>query len=423
MEIETDPSSGEVNYLGYVTAGLIVVALCSLFTIVAWITFSSAMRSRKKGMRSEELSKVLIVADPLQEEFDRPVVLEDVTIETRINHGHYGVVFKGKWEGRDVACKNVKDNDDLKMESKTLRALNHPHVVRMYGLAYVDDFWCVARLFFFSRPRLSLSLSFFHAVSRFFPPSSRVHGHASFSLRYMVMEFMPKGSLLDYVRDSKEIAAEVLVDLCVSVANGCSYIHSQGVIHRDLAARNVLVTVSDGAVTAKIADVGFAKFAPTGTYAAFSSKSVALPIRWCAPEVLKERLFSFRSDVWSLGIVAWEIYTRGEEPFKAMNNLKVDEGIRSGEATLEQPPRCPPGVWAAMKLCWNPEPELRPSAKELFKSLSTFVDGKGHRAQFHEVSIDDGDDDDDEVAEDSKMMRGFSKLEDDQRGSFYSTPS
>lgn len=94
----------------------------------------------------------------------------------------------------------------------------------------------------------------------------------------------------------------------MQLSSGMIYLHNQNVIHRDLSARNVLCKEEDGQLTVKVADFGLSRLVKEDYYL---SETVSLPVKWCAIEVLKFRKFTTKSDVWSFGVLMWEIYEHG----------------------------------------------------------------------------------------------------------------
>ncbi|NWX05778.1 EPHA8 protein, partial [Caloenas nicobarica] len=143
------------------------------------------------------------------------------------------------------------------------------------------------------------------------------------------------------------------------VAGGMGYLSSLGFVHRDLAARNVLV---DAQLVCKVSDFGLARaMAPQGgpeaTYT--SAAGGKIPIRWTAPESIARRTFSWASDVWSFGIVMWEVLSFGDRPYWDMDNQDVIAAIEQGYR-LPPPPRCPPALHQLMLRCWRRRPRARP---------------------------------------------------------------
>ncbi|KAG2464304.1 MATK kinase, partial [Polypterus senegalus] len=147
----------------------------------------------------------------------------------------------------------------------------------------------------------------------------------------------------------------VMTDVC----EGMEYLESKKLVHRDLAARNILISSEN---TAKISDFGLAKAEPKST------DNAKLPIKWTAPEALKKEKFSTRSDVWSYGILLWEIYSYGRQPYPKMALKDVKEKVEQGYR-MEAPDDCPPVIYTLMRSCWESDPSKRPSFRKLREKL------------------------------------------------------
>ncbi|RXM96007.1 Megakaryocyte-associated tyrosine-protein kinase [Acipenser ruthenus] len=144
------------------------------------------------------------------------------------------------------------------------------------------------------------------------------------------------------------------------------YLESKKFIHRDLAARNILVS-SDN--VAKVSDFGLAQVDPKST------DNAKLPVKWTAPEALKkDQKFSTRSDVWSYGVLLWETFSYGRQPYPKMTLKEVKEKVEKGYR-MEAPEDCPPAVYALMRSCWENDPGKRPSFRKLREKLE-----KEHRS-------------------------------------------
>lgn len=133
-----------------------------------------------------------------------------------------------------------------------------------------------------------------------------------------------------------------LLQMCLDVVSGCSYMEDMHFVHRDLAARNCLV--SDGAAVGgrrivKIGDFGLARDIYKNDYYRKEGEGL-LPVRWMAPESLVDGLFSTQSDVWAFGVLCWEILTLGQQPYAARNNFEVLAHVKDG-GRLHSPEECP----------------------------------------------------------------------------------
>ncbi|CAI8032558.1 Ephrin type-A receptor 8 (Fragment), partial [Geodia barretti] len=138
-----------------------------------------------------------------------------------------------------------------------------------------------------------------------------------------------------------------------------AYLSGKGFIHRDLAARNILVSHEE---MCKIADFGMSRALQDTDY--YVSRGGKIPVKWTAPEALHYKKYSTASDVWSFGIVMYEIWSPAARPYNWMTNNEVYQNIQSGYR-LPPPPGCPRAVYQTMISCWNPEPESRPTFPDI----------------------------------------------------------
>ncbi|XP_077504411.1 tyrosine kinase receptor Cad96Ca [Amblyomma americanum] len=190
---------------------------------------------------------------------------------------------------------------------------------------------------------------------------------------FVIMEYVPFGKLQTYLRESrversygnlhgssKHLTSRDLTSFAYQVAKGMEYLSSKGIIHRDLAARNILVGENK---TCKVADFGFARDVIT-THVYERKSEGRLPIRWMAPESLYDNIFTTKTDVWSFGILMWEIVTLGSTPYPGLAAAEVMRRVRDGYR-LEKPEHCKREMYNIMYYCWDPDPNERPSFSEL----------------------------------------------------------
>ena len=200
----------------------------------------------------------------------------------------------------------------------------------------------------------------------------------------MVMEFAPQGSL-DHVlskadEDGADVGNLVKIAIAMQVADAMAHLHLHNVVHRDLAIRNILVFLFDVQnwknVLIKLSDYGLSLLLNKGLTGGASlveigtnSSNAAGPTRWMAPESLKRRAYSKKTDVWSFAVVLYEIWTLGMIPYYAITeDAEVVRRVVDGER-LEQPDSCPDPVYVMMQNCWNSAPKDRPSMTELQTAL------------------------------------------------------
>jgi len=187
----------------------------------------------------------------------------------------------------------------------------------------------------------------------------------------IVTELLSEGSLTDLFNSSKIfIDAGLAVTVAKDIASGMSHLHRENILHCDLAARNLLVSLKGkDQYIIKVADFGLSHTSESDNY---NLKAEAkFPIRWAAPEVMTRAQVSKAADVWSFGVVVWEIleWKKPYEEIQANNDVmkKVcTEGLR-----LKRPTRIaiPDRLWEIMQSCWSEDPKTRPTFQDLYKQL------------------------------------------------------
>lgn len=197
---------------------------------------------------------------------------------------------------------------------------------------------------------------------------------------YVIVEYAAKGNLREFLRARRPpgpdlspdgprssegpLSFPALVSCAYQVARGMQYLESRKCIHRDLAARNVLVTEDD---VMKIADFGLARGVHHIDYYKKTSNG-RLPVKWMAPEALFDRVYTHQSDVWSFGILLWEIFTLGGSPYPGIPVEELFSLLREGHR-MERPPNCPSELYGLMRECWHAAPSQRPTFKQLVEAL------------------------------------------------------
>ncbi|XP_055519596.1 mitogen-activated protein kinase kinase kinase 10 isoform X2 [Leucoraja erinacea] len=265
------------------------------------------------------------------------VDFHELLLEEIIGVGGFGKVYKGLWRGEEVAVKAARQDPDedisvtaenVRKEGRLFGMLRHPNIILLKGLCLKEPNLC------------------------------------------LVMEYA-RGGALNRALSRRKVTPHVLVNWAVQIAKGMNYLHSEAVvpvIHRDLKSSNILIlerTEDDDLSnkTLKITDFGLArewhrttKMSAAGTYA------------WMAPEVIKLSLFSKSSDVWSFGVLLWELLT-GEVPYREIDGLAVAYGVAVNKLTLPIPSTCPEPFVKLMEDCWNSDAHGRPSFGEILAQL------------------------------------------------------
>ncbi|XP_071818125.1 tyrosine-protein kinase Fer-like isoform X2 [Apostichopus japonicus] len=249
---------------------------------------------------------------------------EDILLDTKLGQGHFGDVHKATFKNKPVAVKTCKATVDAATRRKflseayILKNYNHPNIVKLISMA-TDR----------------------HPI-------------------YIVMELVQGGDLLKLLRDdSKTLSVPERIKMSEDAASGMAYLEGKSCIHRDLAARNCLVGTKN---ILKISDFGMSR--EEGEYQIDSNNMRQIPIKWTAPEAMNYGRYTSLSDVWSYGVLLWEIFSRGSTLYPGMNNNEAREKIEGGYR-MNQPPECPDAVWEWIQACWRKEPEDRPNFSEI----------------------------------------------------------
>ncbi|CAH1244273.1 ROR1 [Branchiostoma lanceolatum] len=280
---------------------------------------------------------------------------------TELGEGAFGKVYKGELvvtgSGEDakkilVAIKTLKENATLKTqhdfhrEVDMLADLRHQNIVCLLGVVMRDQPMCM--LFEYMR------YGDLHEFLVMRSPHSDVGGSSDDAGSH---------SSLDHTDF-----------LCITtqIAGGMDYLASKHFCHRDLAARNCLVGDN---LLIKISDFGLSRDIYSSDYYRVQSKSL-LPVRWMPPEAIMYGKFSTDSDVWSFGVVLWEIFSYGLQPYYGYSNQEVIEMIR-GRQLLPCPDNCPARMYSLMLECWNEIPARRPSFNQIHTRLRAW-EGMAH---------------------------------------------
>ncbi|RVE64216.1 hypothetical protein OJAV_G00144490 [Oryzias javanicus] len=197
---------------------------------------------------------------------------------------------------------------------------------------------------------------------------------------YVLVEYAAKGSLREYLRarrppgmdytfdvtkvPEEQLTFKDLLSCAYQVARGMEYLASKRCIHRDLAARNVLVTEDN---VMKIADFGLARGVHQIDYYKKTTNG-RLPVKWMAPEALFDRVYTHQSDVWSFGVLMWEIFTLGGSPYPGIPVEELFKLLKEGHR-MDKPSNCTHELYMLMTECWHAVPNQRPTFKKLVEEL------------------------------------------------------
>uniref|UniRef100_A0A8C4WS54 Tyrosine-protein kinase receptor n=1 Tax=Gopherus evgoodei TaxID=1825980 RepID=A0A8C4WS54_9SAUR len=275
---------------------------------------------------------------------------DKITVIRELGQGSFGMVYEGIAQGIEkedeetkVALKTVnelatmRERIEFLNEASVMKAFKCHHVVRLLGVVSQGQ------------PAL------------------------------VIMELMTRGDLKSYLRSLRPDAEnnpglpppslKNMIQMAGEIADGMAYLNAKKFVHRDLAARNCMVSED---FTVKIGDFGMTRDIYETDYYRKGGKGL-LPVRWMSPEALKDGIFNTHSDVWSFGVVLWEIATLAEQPYQGLSNEQVlrfvmDNGI------LKRPENCPEKLHELMSWCWQQNPRQRPSFTQLLESIKDDMD-------------------------------------------------
>ncbi|XP_009991832.1 PREDICTED: LOW QUALITY PROTEIN: receptor tyrosine-protein kinase erbB-2 [Chaetura pelagica] len=339
--VDQKPSQVTSIIAGVVGALLVVL----LLLITVFCVKRRRQQERKHTMRrllqETELVEPLTPSGALPNQAQMRILKETELKKVKVlGSGAFGTVYKGIWipDGESVkipvAIKVLRENTSPKANKEIL---DEAYVMAGVGSPYV----------------------------------SRLLGICLTSTVQLVTQLMPYGCLLDYVRENKDrIGSQDLLNWCVQIAKGMSYLEEVRLGHRDLAARNVLVKSPNHV---KITDFGLARLLDIDEteYHADGGKGGpgGVPIKWMALESILRRRFTHQSDVWSYGVTVWELMTFGAKPYDGIPAREIPDLLEKGER-LPQPPICTIDVYMIMVKCWMIDSECRPKFRELVTEFS-----------------------------------------------------
>ncbi|XP_061832018.1 ephrin type-B receptor 3-like isoform X15 [Nerophis lumbriciformis] len=356
--LQTDPPKMWQEQLPLIVGSATAVFVFIIAVVVIAIV---CLRKQRNGSESEYTEKLQqykspivtpgmkVYIDPFTyedpneavREFAKEIDVSCVKIEEVIGAGEFGEVCRGrlKLPGRReiiVAIKTLKvgytdrQRRDFLSEASIMGQFDHPNIIRLEGVVTK------------SRPVM------------------------------IVTEFMENGALDSFLRlNDGQFTVIQLVGMLRGIAAGMKYLSDMNYVHRDLAARNILVNSN---LVCKVSDFGLSRFLeddPTDpTYT--SSLGGKIPIRWTAPEAIAYRKFTSASDVWSYGIVMWEVMSYGERPYWDMSNQDVINAVEQ-DYRLPPPMDCPTALHQLMLDCWVKERNLRPKFTQIVATLDKLI--------------------------------------------------
>ena len=265
------------------------------------------------------------------EESDRWETRRDsVSLVKKIETGKFSETWEGLWNDTTpvtvkTARLDVIDAKRLRKEMEILKQISHPNLIELFAVCTKGE------------------------------PI------------YIITELTKHGNLFTYLRgDGRSIELPQLLNMMIQVATGMAYLGEKNYIHQDLSARNIMLAED---LVCKVADFGSVQATSGGIYEVHPG--IKLPIKWTALEVILYSYFTIKSNVWSFGIVMYELVTHGRLPYSGMSNNQVVEALKTGYR-MTCPPSCPEHLYEIMTECWREEAASRPTFEELQCRLEEF---------------------------------------------------
>ncbi|XP_057655482.1 tyrosine-protein kinase receptor isoform X1 [Diorhabda carinulata] len=368
-----DDSPTESPYPTWFVVVLIVTVFCltGAFAVVCFVLYNryqlratGIMRRKMITGADLQLDRLRMTSDSMMTEYNpnyefggvvytlkdlKDIPREQLRLVKALGQGAFGEVYQGFYRQRPcdtvempVAVKTLPEMStsqaemDFLMEALIMSKFNHPNIVHFIGVC------------FDKHPR------------------------------FIVLELLAGGDLKNFLRESRPkpertspLSMKDLVLISVDVAKGCKYLEDNRFIHRDIAARNCLLTTKGPGRVVKIADFGMSRDVYRSDYYRKGGKAM-LPIKWMPPEAFLDGIFTSKTDVWSFGVLLWEIMSMGYMPYTGCANRDVMQLVTSG-GRLEPPANCPGPIYGIMTQCWHPAPEHRPTFGTILERLGYCV--------------------------------------------------
>ncbi|XP_038211397.1 tyrosine-protein kinase receptor torso-like [Zerene cesonia] len=359
------------------------VAVMSVAFVVAFVWWKRYRDIKKRNMYFPGLTEKTKESDAESEsvwEDGWEVRAERVVLHELVGEGAFGVVRRATLapDNRDVAVKMLKDFPSVeeirsfRAEMELMKSVgSHPHIVSLVGCCrgrkpFIIAEYC-SRGDLLTYLRCSWDLMVTKRNAKYY------NNNKEFDYRDDIKYKRDSRLVINRLYDLQgvcdtELTVLDLLSFCRQIAMGMEFLSSNRVVHRDLAARNILVTADR---TLKIADFGLSRDIYQDNQ--YKQKGNGkMPVKWMALESLTHRIYTTQSDVWSFGVVMWEVVTVGGAPYAAVSAARLPRLLRAGYR-MPRPPNCSPLLYEVMLSCWHARPRSRPTFGELHARLDELL--------------------------------------------------
>ncbi|XP_043512020.1 insulin receptor-like isoform X1 [Frieseomelitta varia] len=333
-------NAAPITLIASITAVILLVILTVLFASLRYY-----QKKKKQERLIASVNPDYIETKYVIDEWEVP--RESVEILEELGLGNFGMVYRGVYDkNTPVAIKTIsktaspREKNEFLNEASVMKNFSTFHIIKLIGVVSIEN-----------------------------PP-------------FVVMELMENGDLKTYLRRIRD--THLVPDACrimrmaAEIADGMAYLESKKYVHRDLAARNCMVSKD---LVCKIGDFGMARDVYETDYYKIGRKGL-LPIRWMAPENLSDGVFTSDSDVWSFGVVLYEILTLAEIPYQGFSNEEVLSHVLH-KGTLNIPRNCPENIQKIMEKCFKWRPSDRPTFMEIVSELEPFLGQDFYEKSFY----------------------------------------
>jgi serine/threonine protein kinase len=355
----------------------IVTLILVIITIISVITKRQHNRVKHLEQLAQQQQQSLVSSNNLYSLGTSPLASLQATkgiveynfalleVVCKLGEGMFGNVYKARAPGlvndgdNFVAVKTLKDNSTAEMIDKFVKEVNvcvefdHPNVIRLLAVCTTSSQKC------------------------------------------MIFQHMDLGSLDELLRSSDPnnpqhdpnashlLESTHFLTICCQLASGLNHLSSLRFVHRDIAARNCLI---NSQFQVKLADFGLSRDLSAQDYYRIGDGNSFIPIRWMPPEALLYSKFTLQSDVWSFGVLMWEVYSYGQLPYTGLSSHEVIDCVKSLKI-LSKPSLCPLEVYDIMRSCWIKAPSKRPTIRQVLDHLDQYQRSGTHPGMHQYVNM------------------------------------